>query len=85
MIIVLLATEQTGAFEKALSKTTPLLANFSIAGIDTPSSLYNFIYCVELSSVVSHIMLGCSLQFWENINIQKKIDKSVNTYLIKLK
>jgi hypothetical protein len=43
VISVLLATEQTGAFEKALSKTTPLLANFSIAGIDTPSSLYNFI------------------------------------------
>jgi hypothetical protein len=40
---VLLATEHTGALEKALSKTIPSLANFSIVGIITPFSLYNLI------------------------------------------
>tara|TARA_B100000902_G_scaffold257572_1_gene243809 strand:- start:191 stop:445 length:255 start_codon:yes stop_codon:yes gene_type:complete len=63
VINVLLATEQTGALEKALSKTIPSLANFSIAGMETPCSLYNFIWWGALSSVVNQTMLGtdCSV------------------------
>jgi hypothetical protein len=40
---VLLATEQTGAFENALSKTTPSDANEDIVGISAPPSEYKFI------------------------------------------
>ena len=39
---MLLATEQTGALEKAFSKTTPVEASEEILGISAPPSVYRF-------------------------------------------